>query len=91
MNCAFSWHITKLKQSVFAPFDIYELISWCNKLVSLLLSALTNTLAFYVTELIMAVKSFKIQASGVNVIKPLSSVLMMDQNKLERLYPTSPF
>jgi len=38
MSCASSRHITKLKQYVFAPFDIYELILWCNKLVPLLLA-----------------------------------------------------
>jgi hypothetical protein len=26
MNCASSGHITKLKQSIFAPFDIYGLM-----------------------------------------------------------------
>jgi hypothetical protein len=38
-------------------------------IVSHFLMALTNALAFYVTELITAVISFMIQALGANVIK----------------------
>jgi hypothetical protein len=38
-------------------------------IVSHILLALTNALAFYVTELIMVVISFMIQAPGANVIK----------------------
>jgi len=37
--------------------------------------AFTNTLAFYITELIMAVKSFVIQATGLRMLRkqPTSS------------------
>jgi hypothetical protein len=52
---------------------------------------MTNTLAYYYTKLIVTVKSFIVQALGVNAIKLFSSSIKLQINKLECLSLASPF
>ncbi len=55
-------HFTVVINFVVAQASAFAVVSHS-------LLALTNTLAFYITELITAVISFMIQAPGANVIK----------------------
>jgi hypothetical protein len=52
----------------------------------------TNTLAYYDTEIITAVKSFMVQAVGINILKKLPIFFThAAQNKLERLFVETQF
>jgi hypothetical protein len=50
---------------------------------------MTYTLAYYDVELIMAVKSFTVHASDVNLIKRFTLSITLGTNKLERLCQAS--
>ncbi len=44
-----------------------------------------NNLAYYDTAIITALKSFIVQATGVNALKTFSSSMLLRHNKLECL------